>query len=85
MFTMLFSYQFCMDGPGRGFPIAAYCPSCGAWLGAIDLDHEKIPQVFDTLALITDVLIWAIVADFLLRAIAKLRKPEQADESVISR
>ena len=55
---MLVPYQYCMDGPGRGFPVAVYSPLCGAWLPVFAFDHKKIPQVLDLGGLLVGALIW---------------------------
>lgn len=56
--TMLIPYQYCMDGPGRGFPFAVYCPACGAWLAAFAFDDSKIPQILDLGGFFGDALVW---------------------------
>lgn len=60
--TMLVSYQYCTDGPGRGFPFAVYTPACGAWFPVIPLDDSKIPQVIDFGALFYDLIFWSAIA-----------------------
>lgn len=62
--TMLLPYQYCMDGPGRGFPFAVFCPMCGAWLPVFSFDQSKIPQILDLGAFIGDVLLWGVAAGY---------------------
>jgi hypothetical protein len=62
--TMLIPYQYCMDGPGRGFPFAVYCPSCGAWLPAFAFDESKIPLILDLGGFLGDVLVWGLAVAF---------------------
>jgi hypothetical protein len=61
---MLVPYEYCMDGPGRGFPFAVYSPICGAWFPVFAFDHSKIPQVLDGGGFIGDVAAWGAVAYF---------------------
>ena len=57
---MLVPYQYCMDGPGRGFPFAIYCPVCGGWLPVFAFDDSKIPQILDLGGFVGDVLVWGV-------------------------
>ena len=58
--TMLVPFQYCMDGPGRGFPFAVYSPLCGAWCPVFTFDENKTPQVLDVGGLLADVLVWTV-------------------------
>jgi hypothetical protein len=62
--TLLVDYQYCMDGPGRGFPFAVYSPLCGAWFPVFAFDRSKIPQILDGGGFIGDVLAWGAAAYF---------------------
>lgn len=55
--SMLFPYEYCMDGPGRGFPFAAYSPMFDAWLPIFAFDESKIPQTLDLGGFIGDTII----------------------------
>lgn len=77
---LLFPYQYCMDGPGRGLPFAAYSPSCDCWPGSIALDESKFPMVIDPLAFVADLLIWTCLVIILKRIGTKMWlrfRPEQ--------
>ncbi|MFO1461032.1 MAG: hypothetical protein U1G08_16710 [Verrucomicrobiota bacterium] len=71
--TMLIPYQYCMDGAGRGFPFAVYCPSCGAWLPAFAFDDSKIPQILDLGGFLVDVLVWGLAAAFVRYRLSRPR------------
>ena len=60
--VMLVPYEYCMDGPGRGFPFAVYSPSCGAWVPVVAFDDSKVPQVLDAGGFVGDVVAWGAVA-----------------------
>jgi hypothetical protein len=62
---MLVPYEYCMDGPGRGFPFAVYSPMCGAWFPVFAFDQSKIPQILDGGGFVGDVLVWGAVAYFI--------------------
>lgn len=70
---MLIPYQYCMDGPGRGFPFAVYSPSCGAWFPAFAFDDSKIPQILDLGGFVGDVLVWGAVAALVRTRILRRR------------
>ncbi len=63
--TMTVPYEYCMDGPGRGFPFAVYSPACGAWVPVFAFDDSKIPQVLDLGGLVGDAVVWAAAVAFL--------------------
>lgn len=70
---LLYPYQHCMDGPGRGLPFAVYSPNCDCWPGSMAIDGSKFPMVIDPLAFVADFLIWTLLALGLWRSGSKLR------------
>ena len=76
LFTMLFPYRYCDNGPGRGLPFAVYAPSCGATFAAVGGRSDGQPtQVVDLAKLLGNVLLWgggaAGVLDRLSRPISR--------------
>jgi hypothetical protein len=65
--TMTVPYEYCMDGPGRGFPFAVYSPACGAWVPVVAFDGSKIPQVLDLGGLVGDAVVWGTAVALLRR------------------
>ena len=60
---MLVPYEYCTDGPGRGFPFAVLSPLHGPSLGAVRLQPDtNNGQGFDFVSLAGDVVVWAGVA-----------------------
>jgi hypothetical protein len=58
--TMLFPYEFCLNGPGRGIPFAASCPVCEGTFASIGGgDGKTARQVLDLLRLSGDILLWS--------------------------
>ena len=73
--TMLFPYDYCMDGPGRGFPCAVLRPWHGASAGAVRLQRDgELGRELALSSVAVDVLVWSIVAGFVWPFVGRFRK-----------
>jgi hypothetical protein len=64
-FTMLFPYQYCMNGPARGFPFASRVPPCEATFAAWgDTSGNSAAPVLDLPRSLGDVAIWGGMVAF---------------------
>src|SRR5437868_8751291 len=60
---MFVPYEYCADGPGRGFPFAVLNPSHGPSFGTVQIQpDEKNGQSFNLVSLMGDLVIWGAAA-----------------------